>query len=804
MLKNYFKIAYRNLLRNKLYSAINILGLTIGITACLLIMIYVLDELSYDKFHSKGERIYRVAWEQQRQNELSKSVMIPFPIKTSLENNLPGVEAVSRLRTNTSIGGPINLKHKDKSFNETRVFYSDPDIFKIFDFPFLIGDPQTALQNANSIILTESSAKKYFGNADPMGKNLLFDGFQNLTVTGIVKDVPENSHILFDFLVPLENFRKTRKRRYNADIEDDWSWHACWTYLLIKEGVDISKMKNKMPELIEKQFPLENPYDYQITFQPLDFIYLHSDLEGELDQKGNADQLYLFSLIAFIILLIALINFMNLATARSIKRAKEVGLRKVMGAVRRTLIYQFLGEALLISFIALFHAFIMLSLVLEIFNSFTGKAYAFKNVINDPIIIGGSILITIIAGILAGSYPSFYLSSFKPAKTLKNDFKSSKTLPVRKVLVIIQFSISLVFIFSILLIRNQVRFLADKDLGYTKDLVLTLEGRRSINRRLDVFRNNLHKDNNVKGVYRGMIPGVSVWENSVIPDGVDDYVSSKMLFAGYNLTDLFELNVIDGRSFNRNFDLDSLDDYSALIVNEAAIKNFGWEGDVIGKEVKWIGGVGNKTPIKGNVVGVVEDFHYESLYTEIKPLIIRLCNWGNIAIRIDGKNVDKTLKHIEKEYQSMVPGWDFEYSFLDDDLYRNYQKEERLSDLIQYFALLAIFISCTGLFGLVAFMSERRKKEIAIRKTLGATLENIAFLLSRDFMKLVFVASIIGCPIAYYAMTSWLSNFAYRVSIDPLLFIISIASSLMIALISMSYQSIKVASDNPVNALRNE
>ncbi|MEP1779142.1 ABC transporter permease [Reichenbachiella sp.] len=806
MIKNFIKVAFRNLVRNKLYTTINVLGLALGIAACQMVLNYVLHETSYDNWHSKKDRIYRLIQEIDRPDDFLKYAKVPHPVKPLLLQEFPEIEQVTRIYPSAIIGGKIKMKYQEQQYYEEDIFMVDPNFFEVFDFEFLEGNEATALIHPNSLVLTEKSARKYFGSTSPLGKTIDYNGQTNLEITGVIKHVPENSHMQFDFLIPMEYQRDTWVRNFNYDFEEDWMWSGAAVYLQLKSGVNHNQLTGKLPTFVDTHFRGEKQERTTLDLQPLTDIHLDSDMKGEIGISGSKSQLYVFTIIAMLILMVAAINFMNLATAKSVKRAREVGIRKVMGARRTQLIYQFIGEALVIALIAMLHAYLIANLAWPVFNHFTDKNLSFMAFMTNPMILTGSFGITFLTGILAGVYPAFFLSAFQPVRTLKNDFKGNGSLSLRKILVLFQFVISIVFILAILVVGNQLDYLRNKDLGFNKEAIITINDQGNAGKNFNVLKQRLLTNRKIKDVYRGQILGGTVWSNSVVPQGFhdDEAISVSMLYTGDNFTDLFEISVLEGRKFDKSIDIDNDNERCAFLINEAAKRRFGWTEDPIGREVQWIGGNDNKTLVKGKVVGVVEDFNYRSLYETIEPIIIIFSNWGHIAVKVDTENIQESIAFIRDEWELQAPGWDFDFSFLDKTLDAQYKKEENLSQVIRYFAGLAIFVSCLGVVGLVSFIVEQKRKEIAIRKTLGASVRHVLSLISSGFIKLVLVSSLIGCPIAYFLMQDWLENFAYRTELGLDIFVLAMIGNLLIVLITITSHTLHAATENPVKSLRQE
>ena len=809
MINNYLKIAWRNLIRNKTYSLINILGLATGIAAAILVVVFVTDELSYDQFHSKKDRIYRLSFEEPRQDDIFRYAKIPFPAKEVLMESIPEIEDITRVYNNTKVSGAPMIHVDEEIYAEPDLWFAEPGFFDVFDFEMIAGDPKTALTISNSAVITESTAMKYFGDEDPIGKEIRYYKNTVLEVTGVTKDPPVNSHLQFSLLVPIELIRGIWVKNYNYDFEVDWNWAGSHNYMMIKEGATVEAVESKFDQLVTDHFQEINEGFKLIAF-PMKDIYLKSIFKGEMqpaESEARLIQLYIFSIIAGVILLVAAINFMNLSTARSVKRAREVGIRKVMGAQRKFLVMQFQGEALLIAFLALAHAVLFVNLSLPLFNHFTGKEYSFNDKILNIEIVSISIGLTVLIGLLSGIYPALFLSSFKPIKTLKNDFKTAGNFSLRKVLVVVQFAISIIFISAVVVVYNQLDFIRSKDLGFDRKQILVINNRTVNTPEYEVLKSELSKSPNVSEVYLGHIPGKAVWGNSVIPEGYteDEEVSVALMYAGYGLTEFFDINLLSGRPFSKSLDVDTVNERSSFIINKHFADFLGWGVDgALNKELRWIGGNNNKQLIKGRVVGVVDDFHFSSLYEGVRPLVVRLSNWGEIAVKYKAKNTKELLPFVEDTWNNIIPTQKFDYSFLDEEIQAQYEKEENLSSLINYFTLLAIFISCLGLFGLASFTVEQRRKEFAIRKTLGATVTQISNLISTDFGKLILIAAVFACPLAWFALQQWLDGFAYRIELSSWYFGLAVLMGLAVAFSTILIQVLKAAKTNPVESLRNE
>jgi putative ABC transport system permease protein len=787
MFTNYLLVTIRNLKKNKIYSLLNIIGLAVGMTAFILIALYIQYELSFDKYHDKADRIYRVVREGR--------TCSPAPLAPALAEKIPEVESAARIfRSSNSL-----ISNEQDHFLEDSFYWADPEIFNIFSIPFKSGDPGQALNEPYTILLSEKAARKYFGHADPIGKTLTISERYEFMVAGVFYDMPANSHFVMDLVVPY----KTYFRITDNDI-DSWSSNHSYTYLLLDEAADPSEMESKISPFIEiplyKAAGYEEPFPKVYSIQPLTEIHLHSHRMQEIEVNNDIKYIFLFSAVAFLILFIACINYMNLATAQSLRRGKEVGLRKVVGAQKRQLIVQFLGESVAMTLIAMVAAITTVLLVLPAFNSLVERQLSL-NPLQNPALILGLVVITLIVGLFAGSYPAVRISDFKPISVLRGTFaKSKRGSSLRNVLVFIQFAITIILIICTTVIRKQLKFIKTVDMGYTKEQIITLPVRgSSINENLQSIKTELLK-------YSG-ITAVSFSDR--LPNNIDTFTSRDWtgrnpeepipIFynsADCDFTDLYDLEIVQGRSFSRDF---LSDEGGAFLVNETAVKVAGWESPIGRSFTHWNGQT-------GKIVGVLKDFHLRSLHSPIEPLYVYLDtgNFSNLSIKIGTADIPATLDYVEGVMKNFSPAYPFSISFFDEVFERAYFTEQRMARIFGAFAFLAIFIACLGLFGLTVFAAELRTREIGIRKVLGASDSNIIFLLSKEFLRWVFLANLIAWPIAFYAMNRWLQNFAYRTHIGIAVFLISGGAALAIAALTVSYQSIKSARTNTADTLRYE
>ena len=804
MLKNYLKIALRNLLRHKGYSLINILGLAVGMASCILILLYVHDELSYDKYHEEADQIYRVTREWFNSDGTSSLHLghIAPPIGPLLKNDFPDILQMARINS----GGNPLLRHGDKVFQEERFYFADPNIFEIFTLPLLKGDPQNALADPNGVVLTPAMARKYFGDEEPLGQVLNIDSRADLKVTGVMREVPANSHFHFDFLGSM----KLLEQVFGDNEFKNWGSNNYATYLLFPRNFQVENFKKAIPEFIGRHHPdgKEAIPKTTLHLQRLTDIHLHSHLDSEIEANGNIVYVYIFSAIAFFLLLIACINFMNLATARSANRAKEVGLRKVVGAERRQLIRQFLGETIVMALIALLLAVVLVEVVLPKFNAFTAKELALRS--QGMLFILASLLgVTLFVGIVAGSYPAFFLSHFQPVAVLKGQKIGSTRSRFRSILVVFQFAISIILIVGMGIVYNQLEYCRNKNLGLNKEHIVVLPADQNIAQRYPDIRNQLLQYPHIAGVAASKrVPSGRLLDSSG-GSVIDGEKSEPLNFrianvrVDHSFIDTYGMQMAAGRNFSIEFPTDSTE---AFILNETAVKKIGWPSPeaAIGKPFQY----GNR---RGRIIGVVKDFHYESLHQPITPIILLIApqSFNSVSVKIHAAqpaDIATTLEFLKQKWQEFRPNFPFQYSFIDERYEQLYQSEHRLGEIFGTFSLLAVFIACLGLFGLASYTAEQRTKEIGVRKVLGASLGNIVLLLSKDFARLVAVATLFSWPIAYYAMSLWLQEFAYRIDINnqSLTFLLAALLAFGIALITVSLQSIKAAMTNPVDALRYE
>ncbi|WP_158825673.1 ABC transporter permease [Mucilaginibacter lacusdianchii] len=802
MLKHFLLIAGRNLLKRKFYSFINILGLAIGMTCCILIALYVKHELSFDRYHEKHQRIYRVLHayrtpeEGQKRNSLSPQdyqVWGCAPVGPALTADFPQVEQVVQMMSPVS----LLLQAGDKRLQQDNLICTDSTAFRVFSWKLLQGDPKTALVAPNSIVLTQQVAQKFFGNKNAVGQTLKVNNSESFTVTGVVQDVPANSQITFNGLISMSTARK-----WQADVFNMWGYVDFYTYFLLKEHTDIKPMEAAIPGFVKRHN--QDP-GYTIAFERLDDAYLHSKATRQPGPVGNMLNLYLFSCVGLIILLIACVNFMNLSTARSLERAKEVGVRKVLGVSPVALRRQFLLESFLVAIIAAVLAVIFIKISLPLVASLSGKAFMPQVFFSGQLLLWMLALI-LITGLLAGTYPAWFLSHFQPIAVLKGAFKPSHSnISLRKGLVIFQFALSITLIAGTIIVYTELKFLNNHDLGFKKDqmLIINFEGDNQVRQNIESIKKTIANQPGVVSVAASRaVPGEFLPNAGTnIQSASGDMINKGPLIyeIDFDFIPCLKIPLVAGRNYSRAFLTDST---QAMIINEAAAKLYGYRNpaDAVGKKfAQW--------DRQGTIIGVVKDFNFRSLHTGVEPLTLRYgmpYSLNRMIVSVKGDNVNSTIKAIERNWKIVAPQRPFLYYFLDQSFNKQYQAEQHFGYLFSLFSFLAIFIACLGLFGLATFTAQQRTKEIGIRKVLGASVVNIVVLISKDFMRLVMIAIVIAIPLCILVMNQWLKDFAYRITISPGIFVATAGIAFFIALATISWQSVKAALAAPVKSIRNE
>lgn len=811
MLKNFINVAFRNLLKHKFYSILNILGLSIGLSCFMMISLFVLDELSFDKFHKDTSKIYRMDFQAKLNGSDFNSCKVGAPAAQAILNDYAIVEDAIRIAAT----GNWFIKEKglQKTFKEENVMMADSNFFSFFTFPMIHGNPKTALERPHTLVMDETTARKMFGDDNPVGKILVLDNTTDYEVTGVYKDLPKNSHFRQNIILSVASFPRRAKN-------PNWVNTSFNTYLKFQDGVNAEQLEANFPELIANYIgPLIQKFFGQsleefkeagnnvgFSLFALEKIHLHSDKEGELGANSDISYVYIFSAVAIFILLLACINFMNLATARSAGRAKEVGVRKVMGALKNHLVNQFISEALLISFISFLIAYLLTLIFIPSFNELASKQLAMTQLFGLTY-ISYMLVIMFVVGLFAGSYPAFYLSRFQPAEVLKGKVRlGMKSGALRSLLVVFQFSISIILMIGTAVVFDQLSFIQNKKLGFSKDQVLMVEDAWILDKKIETFKNEVKRNVNVKGATLASFSPVGGDTDGDLffktPTATTDQSRViEIARVDHDFVETLGIKMADGRFFSKEF----LSDSTAVVMNMAAAKIFGYENPVGDKLYTYGGSQEEPVVMDLKIIGVVEDFHYRSLRDNITPLLFFLGDRSGFAMfKVNANNIQQTIADVENTWKEIAPGQPFTYSFMDQKFDSMYEAEQKIGQIFTVFAILGILIACLGLFGLAAFTAEQKTKEIGIRKAMGASITGIVVLLSRNFIKLVIVSFVVAVPAAYYAMGYWLEDFAYRTELKPLTFVVVGIIAFAIAWLTMGFQSWKAARMNPVQSLREE
>lgn len=794
MYKNYFKITFRVFNREKLYSLINAFGLTLGFTSCLLIALFIKDELSYDKFHHNSDRIYRISAAYMRQERWEPYGSNAWKTGELIKNNYNEVEELVRFMPDDN----TLFEYGDKRFVENRFAWADSNFFSLFNFKLREGNPAEALKGPNKVVISKSIASKYFGNENPIGKVFKLSDYPiDIQVSGVMEDMPSNSHFHFDLIISGETLRQVYTERLFTNV----GWDSQFIYARLAPGTDPKRIEATFPDFINNNLDFWKSTNFKLFLQPLESIHLESNIGRELEANGSLTRIYTFSAIAVFILLIACVNYMNLTTARSLRRAKEVGMRKVMGAKRSDLLGQFLTESFTMTAIAVLAALLFSFVLIPTFNQFAGKEIP-REILLDPQVLSGLLIGFIFIGFGSGFYPAIMLSSFKPLNSVKESGHAGKIgFAMRKSLVVLQFIISIGLITASVIVFQQWDYMRNKDLGINKDMIVSVPLQTIDRNKINSFTHELLTNPAIKKVgYSNMqMPGwIGQSTNYDAQDVAEDEEvnkSMKIVRIDYDFLPTIEAQLTEGRNFSSEFPVDTV---SSVLLNESAVAQLGWK-DAIGK---WIVFRGTKC----TVIGVVKDFHFESLHRRIPPIIFsfspRAFNWA--YIKIEKNNSSSTLGQIEKVYSRYVTNRDFTYTFLNEDIDRQYQAEQKFTQVFTIFTVLAIIIACLGTFGLISFTAERKSKEIGIRKVLGASVSSVSFLLIKEFIILLLISSAIAWPITWYLLEGWLTEFIYRTSIDALPFILATFLAACIVTLTTGFRAIKAALTNPVNSLRDQ
>ena len=807
MYKSYFKIGWRNVIRNKSLFAINISGLAIGIATCLMIMMFVVDELSFDRYNTKADQIVRVVLKGRVNGEIIKEAVTAAPVAAALKNEFPEVREATRLRR---VGIP-KITYQNNTFRNSQVAFVDPNFFDVFTLPFIQGDVKTALLLPNSIVITKEQAEIYFGTEDPINKLLEFkDAKEQYKVTGVIKKVPANSHFHFDLFASMEGLAHSK--------EDKWLESNYFTYLVLSEGTDVNEFESKMPAIIKKYMGpqvaqlgmtfekfQESGNQIGLFIQPLTDIHLFSDFAGasELEPGGDINSVYIFGAVALFMLLIACINFMNLSTAGATTRSKEVGVKKVLGSQKNQLVHQFLIESFISTAVAMILGVLIVTVSISIFNQLSGKELEAAFLLN-PKVLAAIIGLGILISLLAGSYPAFYLSSIKPIAALKNKFSNGgKSKGIRSTLVVFQFVISATLMLAIIIVSQQMNFIQGKNIGYNRDQLIVLRESNLLGNNESAFRNQLLTDPRIESVtMSAFVPAgptddnmTSVW----VGENKEEFRRTVIYGIDPSYIPTMGMQLITGRNFLEGPESEN----DKVIVNEALIKAFSLEGNPVGQPINQrtdnSGGYSSLT-----IVGVIKDFHFRSLHEPIAPLMMLNNPYGGLIIKTKATEMAELIESIQAKWQAFNVEEPFTYALLDELYNETYLAEQNMGTILKIFGLLTIFVACLGLFGLVTFTAEQRVKEIGIRKILGADVFQIVSILSKDLILLVAISFIIAFPLGFYLMDKWLQDFAYKIEIQWWVFIAAGVSTLLIALFTVSFKTVKAALANPVDSLRSE
>lgn len=804
MLGNYLKIAVRNIRKQKVYSLINMCGLATGLTCCLLVYLWTNDELSYDQFHENASRIYRIDWYSD-----NPQTRTPYPLTHSLVRDLPEVEnavSVTPLFAAGLTRAEFSVQYKNNRFDESGFFGADTTFFDVFSFELIRGNPESALINPGGIIITESMADKYFGSINPVGESLRINDQMDFTVTGVMKDIPRNSHMRFDFLMSYVTLKYLGFGSESGWFT--WSDFGHYNYILISKEASAAEIELMIPEWSRQYIDWsEGGWEAlsagrnKFRLTPLTDIHLHSNIKWELETNGNIDYVYIFIFTALLVLIIASINYMNLATARLLNRALEVGMRKAIGAEKKQLIFQFLSESVLLSLIAAVTALLFSALLLPYFNTLSMKFFSIDQLFSFEV-FGILLPSALIVGLVSGGYPAFYLSGLNPVKVLKGQIRTGRTvLKTRKILVFLQFALATFLIIGLFIVDGQLSYLRNMNLGFDKDRIVVVPLKSSsMKEKTESFKSALLVNTNILNATAvSNVPGTQFNQNSIRWINADDDLAVSEMRVDQNFFATLGIDIIEGRGFSQEFQADS---GRSFILNKEAARSFSW-ASALNEEIEWDD---DRGLLRGQVIGVTDNFHFKSLHHTIGPVLFSVMPdyFNYLLIKLQSGNESESLGFIESTWKNFENVRSFEYTFLDEQFDSNYDGEDRMENIFRIFTVLALLIGCMGLIGLTAYTTEQRTKEIGIRKVLGARHSEIVFLIGRDMLLLVILASLAAWPAGYYIMNSWLYNFAYKININITYFLVAAASVTVITALTVSYQIIKAAMTLPVKALKHE
>jgi putative ABC transport system permease protein len=808
MLGNYIKIALRGIIKSRFYSILNIMGLAIGFAAFIFIFMYVRSEISFDRYHEKADRIYRIESDFNISGKHDQFAIVPVPMGPALKLEYPEIEEFCRFN---DVGNSL-FKYGDKEFYEQHFYFVDSTLFDIFSYDLILGDPATCLVEPFSMVISQSASRKYFGDANPLGELIESGSGRQYKITGVMEDVPENSHLWFDGLLSGTTLASIVGEEEFNSMEPGRFWNiGVYTFLLIRENAEMQSIHDKFSGFYDKYMKAVGDSfnaSFNLMSTPLTDTHFSGNLSSDLP-KGSRAYIYIFSAIALFILLIAAINYMNMATARSAKRAREVGIRKVAGAYKKQLITQFLSESVLLALIGLLIGVALVYLLLPDFNNLSGKEFTFEIFTNTGFLIT-IISTTLLIGLLSGSYPAFYLSAFKPVSVLKGSGrgKGKKGGTLRKVLVVFQFAIAIAMIIGTIVVTNQLNFLKNKDMGFKKDHMVILELQDSTFRsKVETYKKELLKNSNIQAVSNSTgIPGNNSWIQVVKMEKDTAMIDDAMILTlvDYDYLDTYELELINGRNFDRNMGTDAEE---AVIVNETTVKQYGWDDNPLGKKIRWgfdLDGSGGRTL---KVIGVVKDFHFNSLHNKVEPIMLFMADFNKfyLSLKINPENFGETMQYVEDKWNELGAKRPFDYRMLEDTWGSMYEGEQKLGIIFTIATLLTIFIALLGLLGLSSFIAEQKTKEIGIRKVMGATIGNILGILYREFVVLIIIAFIIAIPVAVWQLSNWLdASFVYHINISVASVLLAGIAALLISMITISFHTVKAGLGNPVDAIKYE
>lgn len=803
MTLNHFKVAFRRLRKNKVHTAINVFGLSLGLTAFTLILLFVRDETNYDTFHQDADKVLRLGVSLNIGGQVYNEASIQFPAAPALMDEFPDIQNVVRVYKDGNF--PL-MQYEDQKYIEDKLFFVDEAFFQVFGYELVAGNPETVLSKPASILLTQSSAEKYFGSESPLGKTIKYQGNTPLTVTGVIGKPGANTHFEFDFLMPM-SFRMAQWERISGlnGREKKWFWTGAWTYLRLNENASKESLAEKLPSFLDKYFPERYKTDSEFIIQPIKDIHLKSALNNEIESNGNTTYVIIFGAVAIAVLFIACINFINLNTIQAINRVKEIGTRRALGARQGNLAGLILGESFLITSLSVGTSTVLTYIFLGPFNALTDKGFSIQQVLqtNNLFILFSAI---IIVGLCSGLYPVSIVTGHKTVDILKGTARFGGSSPtLRKLLITIQFTASIALIIGILVINRQLNYLNEKEMGYDPEDILVLSARRGVNQQFEAFKEELLKNPSILQVTAAStIPGYGPGSYRFIPEGGQRSapIGIPLLYTSFDYTKTMNIELLEGRDFEEGSPVDR---EQGFILNEKAVAELGWEGNAIGKKLEHFGPGVNTIAKSGYVIGVVKDFHFESLHHDVRPLVMSYAPfYGFYMIRSSSNDLRKVIDYAETKWATFEKDWPMDYFLLNSELQRQYHNEQKLSKTIIYFTVIAVIVASIGLYALGAYLVLGRSKEIGIRKVLGANKRQVFALIHSSFFKLILIANLVAWPLAFLFVRDWLQNFAYSASIHPGHFLLAAAVSLLLVILTISYHANRINKFNLSNLVRNE